>query len=85
MPANEAKELWEKVSVQLKTVIGDKSYYEWIDGLEPFAIKEGFIILNATSEFHAIWSTKHYERIINALLQFQDGQLEVYIRSVKAQ
>ena len=81
-----AKEIWLKISEELKKTISPQSFETWIKPLKPLGLKDDLLTIEAPNKFFKDWLVEHYqEQIIKianrlmgkkATLSFVMGQAE---------
>lgn len=78
-PAVEASRIWSLVSDQVREVLGDAIYEQWIEDIIPLYIKGDEILLEVPGNFHKLWIDNNYSDSVNLLLSLQRANLKAKV------
>jgi hypothetical protein len=80
-PVLKASCVWEKVSEQLKDIVGEQIHNQWFASVAPIVIVDKMLILECKNSFHARWLNSHYQSLVDLLISFQDKKISSFFVS----
>jgi hypothetical protein len=80
-PEVRAHIIFKKLKKQLKHILEEQVYSQWIFPLELMTISEDVLILKAKNDFHARWLTTQYKDLFDVLLGLQVSGMTVFFIS----
>lgn len=80
-PVLKASLIWERVSDQVKDILGDSIHRQWFEKIVPIVILDKMLILECRTQFHSRWLNNQYRDLIDLLIGFQDKNISSFIIS----
>ncbi len=80
-PEVKAHLVFKKLKKQLKHILEEQVYSQWIFPLEVHSISQEVLILKAKNDFHARWLTTQYKDLFDVLAGLQISGMTVFFIS----
>jgi chromosomal replication initiation ATPase DnaA len=70
---------WGIVSNQLHCLLGIEVHTQWFQQIVPLFINNNMLLLLTPDKKSCVWITRHYHKLIDLLLSFQDEKLSCFL------
>ena len=82
-PVVMASKAWSKTSSQLHDVLGEDVFNQWFKDIRAIVIADNILILQAPSATTCHWINKHYQKLVDILLDLHCKDLSSFFISTK--